>query len=137
MVPLLDQMYVLKIMHEDSVYIHHKHEYVLQVTASTDITPSKTTSDHLNHPTPTSPSSIQPKQQQKKKKQKMASDAPPSTPVDALQMHKIVDLTTTPLNQISAPKQEEKRLAAREHVEEFKKKYSNLVKFLMDEDDGH
>eukprot|EP00889_Picochlorum_renovo_P000158 jgi/Picre1/27188/NNA_000157.t1 len=106
------------------------------VTASTDITPSKTISDHLNHPTPTSPSSVQPKQQQKKK-QKMASDAPPSTPVDALQMHKIVDLTTTPLNQIAAPKQEEKRLAAREHVEEFKKKYSNLVKFLMDEEDEH
>lgn len=107
------------------------------MTASTDITPSKTISDHLNHPSPRSPPSVQPKQQQKKKKQKMASGAPPSTPMDALQMHKIIDLTTTPSNKISDPKPEEKNLAAREQVEEFKKKYSNLVKFLMDEEDEH
>ena len=107
--------------------------YVLQVTISTDITPSNTISDTLNDPSPTSPLSVKPKQ--KNKKQKMASNAPPFTPQDALQTHKIVDLTTTPLNQSSDPKKEKTNLAPPGDVEEFKKKYSNLVKFLMGEED--
>jgi hypothetical protein len=107
--------------------------YVLQVTITTDITPSNARSDTLKDPSPTSPLSVKPKQ--KNKKQKMASNAPPFTPQDALQTHKIVDLTTTPLNQSSDPKKEKTNLAPPGDVEEFKKKYSNLVKFLMGEED--